>query len=809
MSYIKIHEVDKTIQDLAPITSDNIAYIPINSTDGPIGRYTVLQSYDDFVRIYGTDPNPNSPVLTSWEYAANLLLRKMPVMVRRIGCKVDDDGIDTAELLTGAETAKGILKLEVPSTAETIYDKSTSATQTTVSDPVTVTLTEDGGAASQNEGDMVIFTRMVGSDAKTLIVTDIDSTSDNRKTNKYTLSDAIFSDDIQKLSITAAAGSTLKIHTLTIGNSHIFVNKLDADMGAVHYMVNINNCEVKDASGQVVSPATLEDYIKSEALVLPAEYTITFNNIGADASYELEFNGDVEIKAYAEADAQDHRLIRFYSDLASLPYIVDVKYPEKGTDDPDNMSEFDANGLLNIFKLEYKYPGINGNRISAGIRFVNLDGIYLQVWNGTQRLENIKLVNQRYRNDAGRYASYDINSNKDTLWQMLLDNFDLIDTDGSVKGVDLQTPLETDYITVSLNTNIDVTNADYILCFQNKTGAVKYALTGGSNPDDTCVLHEVYKTYKPLTDKYLYDIKFITNGAYCDYLKEGTEGALSAELYRRNIEYSMINLAEGRGDCLAFLDIPLDYPQSDVLDYFQDISTSYATAYAPWVKVNLLTRSTKWCPPSFVALWTIAKSVSRGNKVYAPPAGVNRAHLSEAEDLMFQIPSDYIDEWQDNHVQFINPIVYINGYGINIFGQRTLYSRVDGSYETNSALQYLNTRLVANEIKKKIFKTCIELTFEYNNLHTWLAFKSKMAKLLDVMLYDHSITYYNMVMDESTMTDSDIQTNHIVGTVSVAISTTAEKFDITFELLPNQVNFLNLDYSVDNSTASTTYGELQ
>lgn len=380
MSYIKIHEVDKTIQDLAPITSDNIAYIPINSTDGPIGRYTVLQSYDDFVRIYGTDPNPNSPVLTSWEYAANLLLRKMPVMVRRIGCKVDDDGIDTAELLTGAETAKGILKLEVPSTAETIYDKSTSATQTTVSDPVTVTLTEDGGAASQNEGDMVIFTRMVGSDAKTLIVTDIDSTSDNRKTNKYTLSDAIFSDDIQKLSITAAAGSTLKIHTLTIGNSHIFVNKLDADMGAVHYMVNINNCEVKDASGQVVSPATLEDYIKSEALVLPAEYTITFNNIGADASYELEFNGDVEIKAYAEADAQDHRLIRFYSDLASLPYIVDVKYPEKGTDDPDNMSEFDANGLLNIFKLEYKYPGINGNRISAGIRFVNLDGIYLQVW---------------------------------------------------------------------------------------------------------------------------------------------------------------------------------------------------------------------------------------------------------------------------------------------------------------------------------------------------------------------------------------------------------------------------------------------
>lgn len=806
MSYIKIHEVDKTIQDLAPITSDNIAYIPLNSTDGPIGRYTVLQSYDDFVRVYGSDPNPDSPLLTSWEYAANLLLRKMPVMVRRIGYEIDKDGNDTTKLLTGAAAARGILKLEVPDTAETIYRKSLDASVSGVSDPLVITLKSDGGATTQSEADKIELSYRASSKPQEFSVTCHDSQSDTRKTNVYSITEDLLSDTPSKVVITPNDQiDSIRISDCSVCGSYILFGSQDNN-----FKVSLNNCEVTDSTGNALTADNIKA-LEAEAgmTVIPRGYKLTFTEL-TERDFELTLIGDADIKIYKSATSPDYRLITFYSDLTSVPYVVDVDLPDSvAIEDPDQMTEFDAKGLLNLFKLEYKHPGVNGNRISAGVRLVDRDGIYLQIWNGTQRLENIKLVNMRYKDaETGRYADYTLNADKNIVWKAFLDNFGLIKTDGTISEVSQQTPLETDYITVSLNTNIDTANADYVLCFLNKTGVTRYSLTGGSNPDDSCVIHEVYKTYSRLSDKYLYDVKFVTNGGYCDYIKEGSEGA-STELIRRNIEYSMINLAESRGDCVAFLDVPLEYPEKDVLDYFEDISSSYATAYAPWTKLNLLTRSTKWCPPSFVALWTIAKSVSRGNKVYAPPAGVNRAHVSEATDLMFQIPSDYIDEWQDNHVQFVNPIVYINGYGINIFGQRTLYSRVDGSYETSSALQYLNTRLVANEIKKKIFKSCIELTFEYNNLHTWLAFKSKMAKLLDVLLYDHSITYYDIVMDESTMSDYDIQTNHIVGTVSVAISTTAEKFDITFELLPNQVNFLNLDYSVDDSTASTTYGQLK
>jgi hypothetical protein len=73
-----------------------------------------------------------------------------------------------------------------------------------------------------------------------------------------------------------------------------------------------------------------------------------------------------------------------------------------------------------------------------------------------------------------------------------------------------------------------------------------------------------------------------------------------------------------------------------------------------------------------------------------------------------------------------------------------------------------------------------------------------MSSLLDILLYNHAITWYDVTMDDTTMTDADIQSNHIVGVVSVAVSNVAEKFDITFELLPNQVNFISVDYSTAN-----------
>ena len=110
MPYININEYDYTITGPKSI-GGNIVAIPINASDGPSDRWVTVHTYDDFVQLFGTDPNPSGDFGSSWQYAANLLLRNMSVCVRRITHTLDDEGINK-ELLPGVSIAKAIIKLK-------------------------------------------------------------------------------------------------------------------------------------------------------------------------------------------------------------------------------------------------------------------------------------------------------------------------------------------------------------------------------------------------------------------------------------------------------------------------------------------------------------------------------------------------------------------------------------------------------------------------------------------------------------------------------------------------------------------------
>ena len=814
MSYINIHEVDKTLQNLAPATNNNITYVPLNSTDGPSGVYTVVASYSDFVQVFGNDTNPNSTMMTSWDYAANLLLRNMPVMIRRITSYVDDEGND-GDFLPGVSTAKGLFKVKdvtgtaTKSSSFESADKTFTASSGTLQDSILVssepTVIEHITSVDYTRGNNTVYVNVgkgsLDATTKTFTWEEPDTTS-NRSTSGSI-----------KISLNADA----KIYDLKIISSVVdsSAEKTLYDIGISKY----TNKDVEDKKTINVSDSKFKILLNGEIVdlttILPSWDSTTnaaYVTIPSNAVIEYQDNiggSKVILKGSSLESVEITTLDSASGNISTVLYTSEAvkstcKSIQESIETFDEAKEFDDKGNINLFKVNYKYPGNNGIRFKTSIKTVDGDGIYLQVWNGTQRIENIQLVSLRYKNSNGYYAKYDLYKDMKRVWELFVSNFGISAENAFLQSA-LQnaTTLSTSYLKINLNTNLDIENnyKCYLESIYHQHGDVLNSLTGGSSPDDADVIHEVRKTYAPLKDKYLYDIKFISNGGFVDEVVYSSDITTVPAVKRRYIEDAMIDLAQSRGDCLAFLDIPFDLEKEDTLDYFQHLSTSYATAYAPWVQFNLLTRSTKWCPPSFAALWTIAKSVNAGNAVYAPPAGVNRANLPEAVDLGYQIPSEYIDSWQDNYTQFVNPIVYINGYGVNIFGQRTLYNKVDASvYGTTSALQYLNVRLVANEVKKRIFTACIELTFEYNNLRTWLSFKTKVSKLLDQLLYNNHITNYKVTMDQTTMTDADIRAGHIVGTVSIAVATTAEKFDITFELQPNQVNFLSVDYSVDNET---------
>ena len=863
MAYININEIDKTNVTNAISNNLNVTLLPINATDGPSDEPVLVTRYEDFVSVFGNNPDPSSSLMTSWEYAANLLLNKMPVMVRRVTHFLNADGTnshkkagnDSTGLLPGVNTAGALIK--GPNTLG--LENTMEIAKPIIGEIVTLQDESDNPVNYLEEGEARLQVSCIGTMSKSgsrgsFQMTTQWMTNKNKGASYKTQAGTAFGTWTQASAnyMDVAVGRTkiqfggeylaggatsqyspnkTKIKMLQVGNTPLNITTKE---GAKSGDFTIYNATGVDITLDVVNEAIQanRDYLLLDSgcyIMLSKELSIPkvqgdTSSVGSEEPVlatipsifiEGEFYGAVNIYLLNSTDntnfIQYLRLSYLFIEKSygdslgdlKLPPIASYSMPVRNVGDSvDNYQEMDANDNFNLFEVNYRYPGTCGNYISAAINTIVNSGVYLEIYKNDSLIEKICLVSFRYKNENGYWNNYNITDDAEEIWYRLLQTFGMQERPSDQELAQMTTvadlkpalqTLKTDYITISLNEKIKlqhITNIIASIC--NLTRATRYDLTGGSNPSDDDVIHEVSKIFKPMSDKYLYDFKFIASGTFVDTYTPPNAITVVPQVKRRYIEDAMIECAEKRGDCLAFLDIPQGIGRDDTLDYFSHLTTSYATAYAPWVRLRLDSGATKACPPSFIALLSIAKSVQRGGKVYAPPAGVNRAIVDNVISTSFDIPADYIDYWADNHSQFVNPIVYLDGYGYCIFGQKTLYNTAQvTTNQTGSALQYLNTRLVANEIKKRIFKTCIELTFELNNLHTWLAFKTKMEPLMNELLKNHSVVDYDFIMDERTMTDYDIRTNHIVGTIRVAIATTAEKFDIDFELTPNGVNFVS------------------
>ena len=455
----------------------------------------------------------------------------------------------------------------------------------------------------------------------------------------------------------------------------------------------------------------------------------------------------------------------------------------------DKLNINDGHGYYNLFTVEYRYPGTNGNNLYCKVKVIARQGIYIYVYKNNQFLEKIELASLKYRLENGKIGIYDTELNKDVIWTSILDKFGIT---LPYNGYAVPTPIVGNYISINLNPNIKNYNTlDYMTSLLAQNNEEKFYLKHGSNPTDEHVQHELTNAYKPLNDKYKYDIKFVSNGGYVDNIVSSSSvlSPISSEFDQRLIEEAMLDVVNTRKDCVTYLDIPYDLAVEDVPTYFEYISSSYAAAYDPWVYIRLQSGGTKWMPPSFAQLYTHAKSILAGNQAYLPPAGVKRALVPEILETNHELDSKYITECDS--VQFINPIFYINGFDYTIYGQKTLYNIINANDSYESALQDLNVRLVANTIKKLIFKTCISLTFDLNGILTWNEFKSKISPLLLTMQGEGVITRYSIRMDSSTMTIADLNSGHVRGIISVSVTRAATDWDIDFELRPNEVIYYN------------------
>ena len=289
-----------------------------------------------------------------------------------------------------------------------------------------------------------------------------------------------------------------------------------------------------------------------------------------------------------------------------------------------------------------------------------------------------------------------------------------------------------------------------------------------------------------LVDRNSYPIKYISTGAYPNYLR-----------YNGNYlpyEY-MIETAGNRTDAIALIDPQYDLNEMTVELFLENVNETLgesnsiitqlgedAKKYAQMTigagKYNLRTwEDTITLPGSFAYLRCLAES-SKTNPNYYAIAGVTRGLVPNFIEPVVNITGAEAELCQARTGVSINPITKINPYGYTIWGNRTLYPNVDDLV----ASSFLNIRVLCADIKKEIYKITQGLSFELYTDILWVNFKSALQKVLDKIKTNGGIRSYN-IKQVSTNSRATIK-----ALITISPVEAVEDFDITLELADGYVN---------------------
>ena len=376
--------------------------------------------------------------------------------------------------------------------------------------------------------------------------------------------------------------------------------------------------------------------------------------------------------------------------------------------------------------ISEKWGGTYGNRMSVNIKMTN-NTIYVTVKYGSNIIEKVKLITL-----TGTEELYD-------------KNLAVINAINSIEleTINLNAPVEIDEETGTykreavLAFQIPLTGSTVI---DGKEIDTYVELANGTDFDEALVPDEIPTLiYPKLTDKILYQPKFITSGGYTDNLPTSTA-----------IGKAMENLTEVRQDCRALIDLPL----GTKLENQQEYATKYAYSQladnsiipsasicAPWIYMQIGS-NTMWTPPSFAYLTLVGGSISTGGKAYTPKAGLTSGRVIGVIKPEFEIGSDIAEAWQTDGTTNINPIMRLQSGNYVIAGNSTLL--VLNEDEIN-AFNESSADLAVIEIRRFVYNLGMELQYQYNSVTAFENFSMRTSKFLDIMASDGTVTDYAIV----------------------------------------------------------------
>lgn len=222
-----------------------------------------------------------------------------------------------------------------------------------------------------------------------------------------------------------------------------------------------------------------------------------------------------------------------------------------------------------------------------------------------------------------------------------------------------------------------------------------------------------------------------------------------------SVQLKMTEICEQRDDCFAILDMPSSYQETQsAVSYRRNIlnlNSNYAAIYSPDLKIRDTVNSRDmFVPPS----GHVAAAFARTDNVAASwfaPAGINRGQLDVlgVRSIYKQGHRDVLDDNQ------INPIRFMSGQGIVIWGQETLQSH-------KSALSNVNVRRLLMLLKNSIKDAVLIGVYEPHDDFLRTQLRSIAENFLNPIMRGRGLYWFEVICDERNNTPEIIANGDVM-----------------------------------------------
>jgi hypothetical protein len=215
---------------------------------------------------------------------------------------------------------------------------------------------------------------------------------------------------------------------------------------------------------------------------------------------------------------------------------------------------------------------------------------------------------------------------------------------------------------------------------------------------------------------------------------------------------------------------------------FNAYNTSYATAYANWVKaVDSYSSKSVWLPFSGYAAAMMTAS-DAANYPWSAPAGLNRGVINGIVDIAVNPQQKQRDLL---YKVALNPLVFFPNEGFTVMGQKTLL-------KTPSAFDRINVRRLFLFLEKSVLGTTKFFVFEPNTVFTRNRLTNTISPVFDLAKNTQGLYDYLIVCNETNNTADVIDDNTLVVDIYIKPVRTAEFILVNFYATKTSQNFNEL-----------------